>query len=304
MLDESTRGVFVIAPTPFLPNGNLDLGSIPQLCDYYVSRGVTGITVLGMMGEAQKLTHAEALAFTRGVLAYVAGRVPVIVGATGGSLTAMRELVHDALSAGAAGAMIAPPSGIATDDQHFAYVGTVCTSLGQAVPLVWQDYPPATGVFLSAGLYERIVRAFPQIVMLKMEDHPGLNKITNIRGAEREGKQRRTSVVVGNGGVLLPHGLARGADGVMTGFAYAEMLVEVFRRHERGDRDGADALYERYLPLVLYEQQPGLGLAIRKEILHRRGALRYPTVRAPGPSLSPYDLQEIDRIVHRLEQNA
>lgn len=301
MLSESTSGVFVIAATPFTDEGAVDYASVETLVAYYLDRGVHGITLLGMMGEAHKLTHQESVAFVRTMLARIAGRVPVVVGVSSSSLDVMRELTDEAMSAGAAGVMVAPAVGLRTDDQQFAYVASVCEALTAKVPTVYQDYPPTTGVYLSASLFQQLAKAFPQIVMLKMEDNPGLDKITKIREAEARGDVRRVSITVGNGGLLLPQSLARGADGIMTGFGYPEMLVQVYERWIAGDHDGAEDVYDRYLPLVTYEQQPGFGLAVRKEILRRRGAIQSAKVRAPGPRLSPIDLTELDRLLRRLD---
>jgi 4-hydroxy-tetrahydrodipicolinate synthase len=299
-LDERTKGVFIISVTPFHDDGRLDLDSLDTVLDFYIGQGVHGITLLGMMGEANKLTDEESAAVVRRGLARVAGRVPVVVGAGNPSLEAMRRLVAAALPGGAAGIMVAPTPGLRTDDQVHTWTGQVCDALGPDVPLVWQDYPPTTGVCLSASLFGRIARDYPQVVMLKAEDNPGLNKITAIRAAEIGG-QRRVSIVVGNGGLFLPQALARGADGIMTGFGFPRMLVEVFDRHAAGDADRAEDAYDRYLPLVTYEQQPGFGLAVRKEILRRHGALRSAAVRTPGPRLSAADRTELDRLLDRLE---
>lgn len=302
MITESTTGVFVISATPFADDGAVDLASVGSLADYYLGHGVHGITLLGMMGEAQKLTPDESLTFVRDMLRHVAGRVPVVVGVSGASLTSLRELAHEAMHAGAAGVMVAPVAGLHTDDQQLNYFGNVCESLGSEVPCVYQDYPPATGVYLSASLFVRLAAAFPQLVMLKMEENPGLEKITRIRAAEGRREVRRVSIAVGNGGLLLPQGLARGADAVMTGFGYPEMLVQVYERFTSGDIDGAEDIYDRYLPLVTYEQQPGFGLAVRKEILRRRGAIRSATTRAPGPRMSATDIAELDRLLRRLDR--
>jgi 4-hydroxy-tetrahydrodipicolinate synthase len=136
--------------------------------------------------------------------------------------------------------------------------------------------------------------------MLKAEDCPGLGKITRIRADAVRSGARRVSILVGNGGLYFPQSLQRGADGVMTGFAYPDMLVQVYERFVAGDADGAEDLYDRYLPLVCYEQQPGYGLAVRKEILRRRGAIRSAKVRVPGPALTGIDTAEIDRLMARL----
>lgn len=300
-LDERTKGVFIISVTPFHEDGRIDLESLDSALDFYIEQGVHGITLLGMMGEANKLTDEESAVVVRRGLAHVAGRVPVVVGASNASLTSMKALVDIAMENGAAAIMVAPTPGLRTDDQIHTWTGHVCRSLGPDVPLVWQDYPPTTGVYLSASLFGRIVDDYPQVVMLKAEDNPGLNKITAIRMAEENGR-RRVAIVVGNGGLFLPQSLGRGADGIMTGFGFPRMLVNVFDRHLAGDPDGAEDAYDDFLPLVTYEQQPGFGLAIRKEILRRQGAIRTATARTPGPRLSDIDRRELDRLLSRLEQ--
>ena len=298
-LTAETRGVFVISATPFHDDGSLDLSSLDGALDFYLHAGVHGITLLGMMGEAHKLTAEESVTIVRRGLARIEGRVPVVVGVSGGSLVAMRELALDAMEHGAAGVMVAPPYGLRTDDAIVSYMATVADALGADVPIVFQDYPPTTGVYISAGCLHRVIRDVPSVAMYKAEDVPGLDKISKTRAAERAGT-RRVSVVSGNGGLLLPQSLSRGADGIMTGFSYPEMLVAVYEGYARGEVDAADDLYDAYLPLVSYENQPGFGLAIRKEILRRRGAIASAKVRAPGPRLVPDDVAELDRLLARL----
>ena len=298
-LTAETRGVFVISATPFHDDGSLDLSSLDGALDFYLHAGVHGITLLGMMGEAHKLTAEESVTVVRRGLARIEGRVPVVVGVSGGSLVAMRELALDAMEHGAAGVMVAPPYGLRTDDAIVSYMATVADALGADVPIVFQDYPPTTGVYISAGCLHRVIRDVPSVAMYKAEDVPGLDKISKTRAAERAGT-RRVSVVSGNGGLLLPQSLSRGADGIMTGFSYPEMLVAVYEGYARGEVDAADDLYDAYLPLVSYENQPGFGLAIRKEILRRRGAIASAKVRAPGPRLVPDDVAELDRLLARL----
>ncbi|MCU0647429.1 MAG: dihydrodipicolinate synthase family protein [Gemmatimonadaceae bacterium] len=299
-LDANARGVFVIAATPFTDAGVVDYASLDRLLEFYLDRGVHGLTLLGMMGEAHKLTHAESEGIVRHALQRVDGRVPVVVGVSGTSLEQMHALTRVAMGDGACGVMVAPTAGLRTDDQIAAYVHAVCDALGD-VPIVYQDYPPTTSVWLSLSLWSRLVTAHPQIVMLKAEDTPGLDKLTRIRDAERRGEYRRTSLAVGNGGIFLPQSLARGADAIMTGFGFPEMLVDVYTRHIAGDADGAEDCYDRYLPLVSYEQQPGFGLAVRKEVLRRRGVIAHAGVRAPGPRLTPTDHAELTRLLARLE---
>ena len=237
----------------------------------------------------------------RHALGVLRGRVPVIAGVSNAALANVRALAWTAMDAGAAGVLIAPAMGLRGDDQLYEYYAGVFEALGPGIPVAYQDYPQTTGVFLSAALFGRLVRSFPQLVMLKAEDCPGLRKLSRIRADEQHG-QRRVSILAGNGGLYLPQELRRGADGVMTGFAYPEMLVQVYERFVAGDPDGAEDIYEAYLPLATYEQQPGFGLAVRKEILRRRGAIASAKVRSPGFAMDETDICELDALQARLER--
>ena len=300
LINEQTRGVFVIAVTPFSSTGAIDYASVDRLLDFYLAQGVHGLTILGIMGEAQKLSSEESLELTRHVLRRVGDTLPTIVGISGASFQGMRGLAQTSMEAGAAGVMVAPAMGLRTDDQIFNYYGSVCNAIGSDIPVVYQDYPQSTDVYLSPNLFLRLVQAYSQMVMLKHEDCPGLGKISTIRSeSERQGV-RRVSILVGNGALYYPLELGRGADGAMTGFAYPEMLVQVFERFSTGDLEGAEDLFDLYLPLVRYEQQPNVGLAIRKEILHRRGAIASPVLRPPGYALTSADTEELDRLMSRL----
>jgi len=298
--DEHSKGVFVIAITPFRDDGALDLEGTDRLVDFYLSSGVTGITILGMMGEAPKLSANEAQAYVARVCARVAGAVPVIVGVSSPGLASMKELTDAAMDRGAAGVMVAPPSTLRTEQQIVDYFELVASTLGD-VPFVLQDFPLVTDVQIPPGTLRRIASAVPTFRMLKHEDWPGLNKITALRKSEAEG-ERRISILVGNGGLFLPEELARGADGAMTGFAFPEMMVRVCALSEAERPDEASDLFDAYLPLVRYEQQPGVGLAVRKHVLHRRGVIGSAYLRRPGRGLSAPEVAEVERLIARQDR--
>lgn len=298
MLDENARGVFTIAATPFLPDGALDAGSLDRMTDFYLERGATGLTILGMMGEAGKLTAAEA----ETVIGRVCARagVPVVVGVSAPGIAAIEHLAHVAMDRGAAGVMVAPPANLRTDAQILGYFRLVAERL-DGTPWVLQDFPLVTGVQIDPNVILRIVEDCPNCVMLKHEDWPGLEKISALRRASDQGA-RRISILCGNGGLYLLEEMLRGADGAMTGFAYPEMMRDVVRLMSAGDEAAARDTFDAYLPLIRYEAQPGLGLAIRKHILARRGAIAHPTVRKPGPELSAATISEIEALIARQEQ--
>ncbi|MEY4017393.1 MAG: dihydrodipicolinate synthase family protein [Betaproteobacteria bacterium] len=299
-LDATAKGVYLITVTPFTDAGALDLPSTDRMVDFCLEAGVTGLTVLGIMGEATKLTAEESRTYVKQVLARVAGRVPVVVGASAAGFAPMKELTQSVMDLGASGVMVAPPPTVKTDDQIVSYFDMVSETLGPDVPWVLQDHPVSTGVQMSASVVLRIIKNSPTCVMLKHEDCPGLAKMSAYRAASEKGDAKRISILTGNGGGLfLPEELSRGADGAMTGFAYPEMMVDVVRAHAVGDVERAHDVFDAYLPLSRYEQQAGIGLAVRKHLLAQRGVIASAAIRKPGPKLSAADLADLDRLVKR-----
>jgi 4-hydroxy-tetrahydrodipicolinate synthase len=299
-LAADTAGVFVITPTPFHDNGGLALDDIPRMVAFFLEREVQGLTILGMMGEAAKLTETESLQVVRAVLRAAGAGVPVVVGVPAGNFAAMHHLALGAMEAGAAGVMVAPSANLRGDEAILRYFQTVLEMIG-TIPFVLQDYPQGTGVQLPPALIRRIIDTMPTCVMLKHEDWPGLAKLSWLREKSATNGMRRVPILTGNGALFLPDELRRGADGAMTGFAFPEMMRDVIRAHRAGDPHGAADLFDAYLPLVRYEQQPGLGLAVRKHILVRRGAIGSAAQRQPASRLGPSDIKDINFLLARLE---
>lgn len=302
MLTSSAAGVFVICPTPFHNDGSLDTGSTDTMVEAFLAAGATGLTILGIMGEAPKLAAEEALSFAKQVIARVAGRVPVVVGVSAAGFAAMSALSRKVMDAGAAGVMIAPPAHLRTDDQIVSYYADAAEAVGPETPFVIQDYPLVTGVVMTPQVIMRIIEQNPSCVMLKHEDWPGLDKITTLRRATEAGQVRRVSILCGNGGLFLPFEMERGADGAMTGYAYPEMLVGVVNLMRQGKRREAHDLFDRHLPLVRYETQPGVGLSVRKYVLQKRGIIASAALRKPAPRLTPETIADINWMMERIER--
>ncbi|MCS0495773.1 dihydrodipicolinate synthase family protein [Ancylobacter sp. MQZ15Z-1] len=300
-ISESTRGVYIISPTPFTEDGKVDLASTDTLLDFYDAKGVTGITILGVLGEAGKLTPEEAAIFLDHVMKRVDGTKPIVVGASNPGTDNLVRFANRAMEKGAAGLMIAPLPGLKTDEQIYAYWQAVLTRLGPDIPVCYQDYPQTTQVVTSVSVLNRLIDDFPNFVMLKHEEGSGLSKISRLRERSDAGKGRRISILVGNGGLYLPQELRRGVDGAMTGFAYPEMLVGVCDKFFAGEVEAAEDLFDIYLPILRHEQQLGFGLAVRKEILRRRGAIACSATRHPGPKMTARDHQELDELMARLD---
>lgn len=299
VLSSAAQGVYVIAPTPFDDAGAIDYASIDRLVDFYRACGVTGITALGVMGEAGKLDASESIAVARRIIER-AGAIPVVIGVSAPGFAGMRSLARDSMDLGAAGVMIAPPNTLRTDDQIVGYYRQAVQAIGADVPFVIQDYPLVFSVVMTADVIRRIVDEHPACAMLKLEDWPSLEKISALREFEGAGRMRHLSILCGNGGIFLDYELERGVDGAMTGYAFTDMLCDLVRLSQGGDREAAHDLFDAHLPLMRYEQQPGVGLAVRKHLLWRRGLIRSDAQRAPGAPCSARARAEITHLLQRL----
>jgi 4-hydroxy-tetrahydrodipicolinate synthase len=301
-LDETAKGVYIIAATPFTDNGELDLDSAERMTDFYLECGVTGMTILGVMGEAPKLSAQESSDFAARVMKRVNGRVPVIVGVSSAGNRNLGGFTKKVMDMGAAGVMVAPIAGLKNEEQIEGYYDAVVREIGDT-PIVLQDYPQLTNVHMSVSLINRLFARHDSMKVLKHEDVPGLRKVTKVRKADTDGsRKRRISILVGNSAIHLPQEMRRGADGANTGFAYPEMLVEVVDLFLKGKPEEAEDLYDIYLPIVRHEQQPALGLAVRKEVLRRRGVIKSAHLRAPGYAMDADEHKELDGLMQRLER--
>ena len=289
-----TRGLHVVAQTPFLPDGAVDFDSIDTLSAFYYRHGAQGLTVLGFSGEAQKLTPDEAVAVAARYVAASGGK-RIIAGVTAPSLAVLTEVTRQVMAEGVDGVMICPPGSVRTDEDLMRYFDHVFQRIGDT-PVVLQDFPAASGVKMSVPAIAALLDAFPQIAVIKEEDFPSLTKITRLREACRQ-----VRILTGNNGLYLPQEMERGADGPMAGFSFPEVLSGVYDLITAGKRGQAHDLFNRYLPLLRHEAQGEWGIAIRKEMMRRRGALAHSVLRGPGPMLSDTDLEELDFLVGRMD---
>ena len=298
-LDHTATGVYSIAPTPFHDDGRIDWDSVDRMTDFYFECGCQGFTILGVLGEAPKLDAEEALDLVARVVKRAKGK-PIIVGVSSPGFAAMRSLARKAMDFGAAGVMIAPIPGLKNDDAIASYFRNAVEAVGADVPWVLQDYPHSTGVTIPSPLLKRVINESPSLAVVKHEDWPGLDKITALRGWERDGSMRKISILIGNNGLFLDFELDRGVDGANTGYAFPDMLVEAVAMSKAGKRDAMHDLFDAHLPLLRYDHQPGVGLAVRKYVLVRRGVLSSPAMRKPAPAFSAESRAEVDYLLARL----
>ncbi|MFC3340062.1 dihydrodipicolinate synthase family protein [Paracandidimonas soli] len=292
----NAKGVYIIAQTPFKENDDIDLESVDTLTDFYFSHGASGLTVLGVSGESNKLTFGESVQVANRFIRRAQGK-PVIVGVSNPSIAQLDELTKRVMDDGASGVMIAPPNGLRTDQDILNYFEAVFKRIGD-VPIVLQDFPFSTGVWMSVPVIAQLIERHPQIQVIKEEDIPSITKITRLRDLPG----RRVAILTGNNAMFLPLELGRGIDGPMAGFSHPEMLSSVYNLYTAGKTDEAHKLYNCYLPLLSYENQSQWGVAVRKEVMRRRGALKHAGMRSPSPALDARAHAEIDMLLAHQQQ--
>ena len=297
---KENKGVIAIATTPFDENNYIDYDSVDSLANYYLESGVSGVTILGVMGEAHKLNIEEQKSLIKKYSEKLKNKVPVIVGVSNPGIDNLELLSKFSMDAGASGVMISGNNGLKNDDQIKIYFNQVLERT-RDIPVCLQDYPPTTNVYFSETVINNLIKDNPSIQMFKHEDCPGHNKLSRLIKYRKEKLNRNYSIFVGNGGLYVPQELRRGADGIMTGFAFIEMLVNVFDLFNNNSKENSEDLFDLYLPLIRHEQQFGIGLALRKFILQKRGVIKFSKVRAPGPALTYEDIQEMNNLLKRLE---
>ncbi len=286
------RGVFTIMPTAFTPDGALDLGSLERLIDFQFDCGVHGLAILGFLGEAHKLTSAERRQVVETSVRRAAGRGPVWVGIRALGTAGAVEQAQEAERLGAT-AVFAAPIPQATETVLFDYYRTLAA--GVDIPVIIHDYPESFGIEVSAELVGRLARD-GGVQAIKLEEPPVGIKVSRV--IELSGG--KTKVFGGLGGTSFLEELERGAVGTMTGFSFPEILVRIYALFNAGRRDAAAQVFDRYLPLLRYEFQPKIGLALRKRVYQRRGAIASDFIRPPGGKLDPYTADELDRTVRRV----
>jgi 4-hydroxy-tetrahydrodipicolinate synthase len=292
---EQLHGVWNIVPTPFRDDGALDEDGVRSLVDFVIATGVDGLTILGVMGEVGRLSDDERRRVIEVAVAAARGRIPICAGVSHAATDRAVAFAREAEALGAHSVMLAPPALAKPNDEavrgHFRAVADAVS-----IPIVVQDHPTSSNVWMSAALLAEIAAASPLCGVIKLEDEPSPPKIRRLLGQAPD-----VRVLGGLGAIVLLEELRAGASGTMTGFGYPDILVDIVRRWFAGDEDGARAVFYSALPLVRFENQPGLNIAIRKEIYRRRGALASARVRAPGGQLDAGTLADLDDLLAHLE---
>jgi 4-hydroxy-tetrahydrodipicolinate synthase len=227
------------------------------------------------------------------VVKHVDGRIGVVAGTTAEGTRTCINYSEAARAAGATAVMVSPPRMPKLNSdavvRHFEALAAAVD-----IEIVVQDYPPISGFAMEPWLLAKIATQIPRARTIKLEDPPTPFKTSRILQACGDTPVR---IFGGLGGVFLLEELMAGATGAMTGFAYPEILVQIVSLYRAGKVDEAADVFYRAVPLMRFEFQEGIGMAIRKEVLHRRGALASAATRAPGAALDGTTREALDRVL-------
>jgi 4-hydroxy-tetrahydrodipicolinate synthase len=289
----SLHGVLPILPTPFHADGAVDEASMRRLIDFELEVGAHGVSVLGFMGEAHRLAGAEKNQVVAAAVDQAAGAFPVWVGVLAFGAAGAIEQAREAQERGAAGAFVAPPP-VQNDQAIFDYYGSVAEAVD--IPIAIHDFPESFTTTLSAELIARMGNEIDGLDYIKLEDYPVLAKMSRIM------KHAPGSIGIfgGLGGMYFLEELQRGSLGIMTGFAWPEVLLGVYAAFRAGDIERAAALFDAYVPLIRYEFQPKIGLAYRKHVYQARGIIATTFIRPPGMGLDDYTIRELEGVIRRV----
>lgn len=287
------EGVYPILATPFDDRENIDLESFERMVRFMADIGVDGVTILGVLGESGRMVDLDRERLIKTAVAAADGRIPVIAGTSHKGTLATRTLSEMAESLGAGAVMVTPSrEPVPDEDRVFEFFRQAVQ--GISIPVVVQDHPASTEVHMSVELLLRIVRDIPGVACIKEEAPPTPVRIAAlIRGMT----SRRVPILTGLGALYGLFDLECGSSGFMTGFAFPEVLIAMVRAAREGRMDVARNLYRRFLPLIVFEQQPGV--ALRKEILRMRGLIGSGRVRHPGTGLNPAAAEQLSALLDR-----
>ena len=296
--DRKLDGIHFMLPTPFDANGEVDTPAFDRLVGAARAASCTGVVTLGVMGEAHRLSDAERGPVIDAVVAAAGDDLTVTVGTSAESGRALAARVHDAQSGGASAVMIAPAK-MMKPNPPATYAYYAAAQEITEIPIVVQDLPEQTGVHFDPAFIGKLHSELPDAKYLKLEDPPTPQKITRVL----EATSGTMGIFGGLGGAFLFEELRRGAIGTMTGFAYPEVLVAIHKYMASGDLESARTIFYKWLPLIRYENSAGIGLAIRKEIMKRRGFTTTADVRPPSPPIDDSTREELNDLMNSMDLN-
>jgi len=287
------KGIYPIVPTPFLDDGGVDYASIERLVDAMAAKKVHGLAIMGALGEGPKMTDSERTEIIKLYRKQMPAEMHLVVGTRAPATDPAKLQAQKARDLGA-DALLLGPHGIQKDKPLLEYYQQV--SDAARIPCIIHDYPAVTGITMSVELITRMFETAEYVQYIKLEDPP--------TGAKMQALQKTVGeplkVFGALGGNYALEELQLGAVGIMTGFVYAELLVQLYNHAVAGQWQEAKQLFYDFLPLTRWEFQPGIGISLRKHLLRKQGIFTTTKVRHPGMDADKTTVDQMIQIVEFL----
>ncbi|NCG34905.1 MAG: hypothetical protein GWO78_02775 [Dehalococcoidales bacterium] len=291
----NNNGVHFMMPTIFNDKNEIDLESMNSICECAKNSNCKGLVLLGVMGEAHRLSEEERNLLIEKI-SEIAKKLSMIltVGVSAESGYLVSKYATKASEFGAEQVMVAPPIMKKPNEKVlYRYYQEVNNAISKETKIVIQDLPEQSGVYMSPEFMVNLDNKLDKVNSIKLEDPPTPSKITKIAKI----KNQDLKIFGGLGGLFFLEELMRGASGTMTGFAFTEVLVEIYDLFSKNKIEEAKKIFYKWLPLIRYENTVGISLSIRKEILKQRKITKFSYVRYPTPSMDNDDKNELDLIL-------
>jgi 4-hydroxy-tetrahydrodipicolinate synthase len=295
-MSQNWSGIFPIVLTPFKESGEIDEDSLRRQVEFCIKAGARGLVGPANASEFATLSDNERRQWLKIVIDAAGEQVPVIASITSGHELPAVELGRFAEDAGAGGVMAMPPHILHVDaDGCYHYYQALAAAL--SIPICIQNFYGPLGTPMSAELIARMCRELDGVDYIKEESPPEPQQISATLEAAGDVCK---GVLGGQGAIYIMDEYRRGSVGNMPGSHTTDVLVELWNRLDAGQEQGARELFNGLLPLMNYERL--YGIAIYKDVLHRRGIISSPHMRAPGPQLDAYDREELAKILEGVEK--
>jgi len=282
-------------PTIFNDKNEIDLDSMNNICEFAKKSNCRGLVLLGVMGEAHRLSEEERNLLIENI-SKIAKKLSLIltVGVSAESGYLVSRYATKASESGAEQVMVAPPVMKKPNEKVlYKYYEEVNNAISKDTKIVIQDLPEQSGVHMSPEFMVNLDKNLDKVNSIKLEDPPTPSKISKIAKI----KNKELKIFGGLGGLFFLEELMRGASGTMTGFAFTEILVEIYDLFSKNKIEDAKKLFYKWLPLIRYENTAGISLSIRKEILKQRKITKFSNVRYPSPAMDLDDQKELEFIL-------
>ena len=291
-MQNAFQGVIPILVTPFKDDGKVDVAGLLRVVDHlYAHRALGGFGAFGNAGEGYTLLPSEKRQLLDAIVRHLDGRIPVIAGVGVTGTEAAVEACKEAEGLGAAGLMVLPPYYLRPDaDGLMFFYSAISDAVG--IPIMVQDAPLLTQVAMPPAVLARMAREIEHVEYAKIEAPPTAPKITTTLEAAGD----MLKLFGGLNGQFMIEEWQRGSRGIMPGSDLVSVYCSIWSALENGEFDSAWSAFQRALPLIRYELQPGLGVSAMKHNLVHAGVIENATVRHPTRSLDECGLRELDAL--------